>query len=348
MDAGTGTRLARSRFRLALLAALTLILALTLSVSAAQAFSDVPPSHPYYDAITHLFEQEIVSGYPDGTFRPEGLSWRQHFTKMVVLTFGLPVSEADVCPFGDVFVGGPQDRSTPTTTSPWPPPRGITRGVTSTHFDPDGNVTRTQAITMIVRGLENLHPGTLDPVPPEYVATWGDFSPDHAANARTAEYNGLLDGLGTDAEHPEGDLAGLDPWVAIPRGELAQLLDNALTLLEDTEPPVPPTLESIHDPDAAMSAGYGGCTGTVCHQLNLLSQHLPLGLVCDTCHGAGSPAAGGRSDRRVRRHGPESRAASPATTPPPSTATPPPPTWPPRGPPAPTATCSTCPPSMPA
>ena len=207
---------------------------------------------------------------------------------MVVLTFALPVSEADVCPFGDVFIGGPgilyPDNYIAVAAA-----KGITKGVTSTHFEPDRDVTRSQAITMVVRGLESLHPGTLDPVPPEYVSTWGDFSPDHAASARIAEYNGLLDGLGRDAAHPDGDLAALDPWAAEPRGELAQLLDNALILLEDAEPPGPPTLESIHDPDAAMTATYGGCTGAVCHQLNLLSQHLPLAVACDACHGVGAP-----------------------------------------------------------
>ena len=64
MDAGTNTRPMRSPIRLGIFAVLTLALALTCGISAAQAFSDVPPSHPYYDAITHLSEEGIVSGYP--------------------------------------------------------------------------------------------------------------------------------------------------------------------------------------------------------------------------------------------------------------------------------------------
>lgn len=288
MHPGTSTWPVPLPIRFTLLAALTLVLVGTFTVSPARAFSDVPPSHPYYAAVSHLFEEEILSGYPDGTFRPDGLSWRQHFAKMVVLTFGLPVSETDVCPFGDVVVGGPETLY-PDNYVAVGAATGITRGVTSTHFEPDRNVTRAQAITMVVRGLDDLHSGALEPVPSEFVSIWGDFSPDHAATARVAEYNGLLQSLGKDTGHPDGNLATLDPWVAMPRGELAQLLDNVLDLLEQTGPPVPPTLEGIHDPDEAMGAGYAGCAGTVCHKLNLLSQHLPLGLACDACHGVGAP-----------------------------------------------------------
>ena len=81
---------------------------------------------------------------------------------------------------------------------------------------------------MGVRALQNLAPGTLAPAPPGFSATWDPtFNPIHGPNAQLAEANGLLDGLGAEAGHPTGNLAALDPWGVMPRGEVAQFLWNA-------------------------------------------------------------------------------------------------------------------------
>jgi len=42
-----------------------------------QTFSDVPPSHPFYNDITWLSRSGITTGYPDGTFRPGAPVTRQ-------------------------------------------------------------------------------------------------------------------------------------------------------------------------------------------------------------------------------------------------------------------------------
>ena len=78
---------------------------------------------------------------------------------------------------------------------------------------------------MVIRAMQSLHPGVLQDVPGTYVNTWGTgFSVAHGANARIAEFNGLLDGLplaGISAD--PGDMA---------RGEVAQVVWNMMQMLD--------------------------------------------------------------------------------------------------------------------
>ncbi len=59
-------------------------------------FSDVPATHPYAAAIQYVQDQGIVTGYPDGTFRPDQRINRAEFIKLVMdMTFGNAVSLCD-------------------------------------------------------------------------------------------------------------------------------------------------------------------------------------------------------------------------------------------------------------
>lgn len=48
------------------------------------AFSDVGTANPYYDAVVYAEQSSIVSGYPDGTFKPGNTINRAEFTKIIV------------------------------------------------------------------------------------------------------------------------------------------------------------------------------------------------------------------------------------------------------------------------
>ncbi len=191
--------------------------------ASAASFPDVPSNHPYASAITALSARRIISGYPNGNFGPGDLVMRQQFAKMIVLSLGLEPLPADQCPFVDV-------------ESSWPYPRGyiaaaaqnaITQGRTPTSFAPYANITRAQVVTMVVRALDNLRPGTLVAPPAGYTGTLGDFSPDHAAKMAEAEYNDLLEGLVAFG-------SSWNPWQNASRGEVAQMLWNALQRAESS------------------------------------------------------------------------------------------------------------------
>ena len=57
---------------------------LALQQTALAGFPDVAASHANYDAIIYTQEQGIVSGYPDGTYRPDNTINRAEFTKIIV------------------------------------------------------------------------------------------------------------------------------------------------------------------------------------------------------------------------------------------------------------------------
>jgi hypothetical protein len=199
-------------------------------------FTDVPPSNPYHDAIYGMRDAHIIDGYQvedSWEFRPGNTVYRAQFAKMICGVMGLIVLEEDwpdpAVPFTDL---GPDIVPAPGVVNSLYPHEyvacayraGITRGQTPTAFAPYVSIKRAQLITMIVRGVQNLRPDVLLPPPSSYRGSLGDFSVDHADNARTAEYNGLLAGL-------TGFGPAWDPWKPASRGEAAQMLFNLLLRL---------------------------------------------------------------------------------------------------------------------
>ena len=191
-------------------------------------FLDVPPGHPYYDAIIGLAELGIVGGYPVSggvEFRPANPVWRAQFAKVIDGTLALAVFEAmPLPPFTDLGVDM-VDNLYPHEYVAAAYDHGITTGITPTTFVPYAEISRAQVVTMVVRALQALHPTLLTPPSGGFINTWGTlFSAIHGPNARIAEANGLLDGL---------PLAGAanDPWAPMPRGEVAQVLWNVYLLL---------------------------------------------------------------------------------------------------------------------
>ena len=53
-----------------------------------QYFSDLPPSHYDFEKIQWLYEQGVVSGYSDGTFKPDNIITRAQASKIIVKAAG--------------------------------------------------------------------------------------------------------------------------------------------------------------------------------------------------------------------------------------------------------------------
>ncbi|MCL5735508.1 MAG: S-layer homology domain-containing protein [Actinobacteria bacterium] len=229
---------------------------------AAPTFSDVPENHPYFNAIEDMAASNVISGFTNGTFGPEMLVTRQQFAKMIVLTLGLPVDEDDfpspAVPFVDL---GSDDPSSlyPHEYVAVCALNNITKGKTATTFDPYSNITRAQAVTMIVRAAQNLQPDKLVEPPSGFVSDWGNFSDIHAPLANTAQWSGLLERL-KFAFYKENPLTSM-----ANRGEVAQLLwslkffvkqtktmDELVTITDVTTSGAPPQIK------AAFEAKAGG------------------------------------------------------------------------------------------
>jgi hypothetical protein len=197
--------------------------ATTTTLPSGPSFFDTVSS-PYQTAIESLAAAGIVTGYQDGTFRPDNSVTRQQFAKMIVLTGGYSVSESDVCHFTDVAKNASSlypDNYVAVAAAHY-----ITTGTTSTHFSPMKHITRYQVISMVVRTADDVQPGLLVAPPATWAgnATWAKNA-THGANAARAEYNGLLAGLDLTALNPNGDM---------DRGEVAQVLYNLLGKLRTT------------------------------------------------------------------------------------------------------------------
>ncbi|MBI5414552.1 S-layer homology domain-containing protein [Candidatus Peregrinibacteria bacterium] len=69
------------------------------------AFSDVNSSHKYAKSIQFLKDNNVVTGYADGTYRPDKPLIRAEFTKIIVLGTRQDVEPATIAPFPDVPLG---------------------------------------------------------------------------------------------------------------------------------------------------------------------------------------------------------------------------------------------------
>lgn len=90
-----------------------LLLVLTLSsimilpvqvMAATQSFTDVPPDHWCYDVIKDLTEQNLLSGYFDGTFKPDQPVTRAEVAAMLIRFAELPTTPVRDATYQDMTV----------------------------------------------------------------------------------------------------------------------------------------------------------------------------------------------------------------------------------------------------
>ncbi|QQR83104.1 S-layer homology domain-containing protein [Candidatus Peregrinibacteria bacterium] len=72
---------------------LVVLMILPISLVQAASFTDVPSSHPNYQAITYLQDQGVVEGYDDGTFQPNRQVNRAEALKIILLASDIFVPE---------------------------------------------------------------------------------------------------------------------------------------------------------------------------------------------------------------------------------------------------------------
>jgi len=119
-------------------------------------FSDVPPSYYAYGYITWLYCRGAITGYSDGTFRPEATVTRGQTAKIVLLGAGLGVQIPAGAPhFSDVLPSNVFYGFVETAFG-----RGIVTGYSDGTFRPSAAVTRGQIAKIVVgaRGLSLLSP----------------------------------------------------------------------------------------------------------------------------------------------------------------------------------------------
>jgi len=114
-------------------------------------FSDVSKDNAHYDNIMKLSEQNVIQGYPDGTFQPWESVTRGQVAVMLkeALELEIPENVEDVLAvYSDVNPGERYAEEVAAVTA-----AGIFKGTDEGTFDRYSNITRQQMATALVEGL---------------------------------------------------------------------------------------------------------------------------------------------------------------------------------------------------
>jgi hypothetical protein len=149
------------------------------AVSGGAAFTDIDNSAWYANAVSYLQSSGIISGYEDGTFKPEAPITRAEFAAIAARHAGLEISS----PGSTVFTDVPASRWYCAVVTRAADEGWIT-GYNGGEFRPDGEIKRAEAVTMLNRmagryaTAENL---------PDGAPTFPDLPESHWAYANIIE-----------------------------------------------------------------------------------------------------------------------------------------------------------------
>ena len=127
------------------------------AVSGGTDFSDVEETAYYADAIRWASANGVVTGYADGTFRPDAPVTRQQMAAILWRYAGRPAAEA-----GTDFADESVISDYASTAMDWARSSGLISGRPGNMFDPYGRATRAQTAVILFRyqnGIEAMGDG---------------------------------------------------------------------------------------------------------------------------------------------------------------------------------------------
>lgn len=163
-------------------------------------FRDVTRGHWALASVERAAELGLVTGYSDGTFRPDTPVTRAQFVLMLWRMCGKPAA-AKAASFADASADWYQDALS------WAVENGYVNGLSDTRFGPDAPITRQQAMAILFR-LNGGQSGTELTLTGIYEQTFAD-STTIAAWAKDATwwavYHELVSGVGGSRIAPEAN-----------------------------------------------------------------------------------------------------------------------------------------------
>ena len=163
-------------------------------------FRDVTSTHWAFASVERAAELGLVTGYSDGTFRPDTPVTRAQFVLMLWRMCGKPAA-AKAASFADASADWYQDALS------WAVENGYVNGLSDTRFGPDAPITRQQAMAILFRlnGGQSSTELTLTGI---YEQTFAD-STTIASWAKDATwwavYHELVSGVGGSRIAPEAN-----------------------------------------------------------------------------------------------------------------------------------------------
>ena len=166
----------------------------------AGSFRDVTSTHWAFASVERAAELGLVTGYSDGTFRPDTPVTRAQFVLMLWRMCGKPAA-AKAASFADASADWYQDALS------WAVEKGYVNGLSDTRFGPDAPITRQQATAILFR-LNGGQSGTELTLTGIYEQTFAD-STTIASWAKDATwwavYHELVSGVGGSRIAPEAN-----------------------------------------------------------------------------------------------------------------------------------------------
>lgn len=155
------------------------------------AYSDVSDTAWYAAAVSTLSKMGVISGYPDGTFRPNAPITRAEFAAMIA-RFDETAKSADT-PFTDISGHWAENAISKAYGNGW------VEGSSKTVFCPESNLTRAETATLLNRVLHRLPEKESDLLTNQIVwpdnpeTFWGYLAIQEATNSH--EYERKADGV---------------------------------------------------------------------------------------------------------------------------------------------------------
>lgn len=163
----------------------------TQNLTKDNAYSDVPDTAWYAAAVSTLSKMGVISGYPDGTFRPNAPITRAEFAAMIA-RFDETAKSADT-PFTDISGHWAENAIGKAYGNGW------IKGSSKTVFCPESNLTRAETATLLNRVLHRLPEKESDLLANQIVwpdnpeTFWGYLAIQEATNSH--EYERKADGV---------------------------------------------------------------------------------------------------------------------------------------------------------
>ena len=182
------------------------------TVAESGAFSDIA-SHWAKSAILAVSSEGIISGYTDGTVKPDNNATRAEFTSMIVNMLKLKGNATS--DFSDVDTDAWYAAAVSVAVS-----NGLVSGQGNGTFNPNSSITREEAMVMAANVLQRLNPS--DKVDTTVLSKFAD-SNSISSWAQNAAATLVADGI------ISGSNGNLNPKASITRAEICVIINKIMT-----------------------------------------------------------------------------------------------------------------------
>ena len=173
-------------------------------------FTDLPTNHWAYPYVTALASKNIISGYDNGTFKPNNNVTREEFVKMIIGATGL-LTDGTQCDFSDVPANAWYYEYIASAYQ-----AGVVSGTDNGAFGVGRNITRQDVAVIAARIIKYLKPATTAPA--DTTLTDIDTVSDYAVSSVK-----LLNGMGIINGFDDGSFM---PHNALTRAEAATIISK--------------------------------------------------------------------------------------------------------------------------